>query len=126
MADTTMRAAWLGAGFTMLGVILTLVVQPILNDRLGPKREGVFSVEQTCLSAKNLDPSIASQVASFPCQLRMAHIDGPAVTKLSVSLTSTSRLSDVRTERNDESVVPTLSTGDQFLRVDVPTLRPGT
>lgn len=121
----TMRAAWIGVAGALLGVILTLVVQPILNERLGPRREGIFSVEQTCLSSKNLDPTIATQVVSYPCQLRLAHIEGPAVSKLSVSLSSQYSLTEVRTERNDENVVPSVTAGAHLMTVDVPTLRQG-
>ena len=121
----TMRAAWIGVAGALLGVILTLVAQPILNERLGPRREGIFSVEQTCFSSKNLDPTIAKQVVSYPCQLRLAHIEGPAVSKLSVSLSSQHPLTDVRTERNDENVVPTVAAGAHLVTVDVPTLRQG-
>jgi len=118
----TIRAAWIGAVCTLAGALITLVAQPILTERLGPKREGIFSVEQTCLSSTNLDPEIAAQVATFPCQLRLAHIEGPAVT---VSLTSVHPLEGLTTQRNDEQVNPALSAKATVLSVDVPTLRQG-
>ena len=124
MSDTT-RAAWIGGIFVVAVGVGTLFAQPIISEWLGPKHEGVFSVEQTCFSAKNLDSTVASQVTSFPCQLRIAHIDGPAAVKISVSLTSRRPLAEVRSERNDESAAPSLTANSTVLVVDVPVLRQG-
>src|SRR5688572_2844552 len=104
-----MKAAWIGVGGTVLGVILTLGAQPVATKWLGPPTEGTYTVEHNCFSPSNLDPAVAKQIVSFPCQLRIAHVEGPAVQKLSVVLTSRHRLVDLKAERNDENAAPVLS-----------------
>lgn len=118
-----MKVAWIGFFATILGALIGVFGSPVVSNFIDGPKEGVFSVDSTCLNAENIAEELKKQISSYPCNLRIAHIDGPPVKNLSVKLKSDYILSDIEELRNDEGYIPKISADEKEIALTLTQLR---
>lgn len=119
-----MKSAWIGFSAAIIGALIGALVTPQYARWLEGPQEGLFSVDVSCIKLWEIPDELRNQIKSYPCSVRVAHIGGPPVTDLVVTIESKHELlSQVRSVRNDENVQPGLTNQGRTLKIKVPELR---
>ena len=117
------REAWIGFFGAVAGVLLTVVGQPLVEQRLRGLEEGIFSVDISSISGEDLDPEFRSQISRYPIFIKISHVEGPSVKSITVTLKSKHSLSDLKPERQDDAAKFAFSSDGRTLVITIPELR---
>ena len=120
-----MKAAWIGFFGCIVGAIVGVVGTVHYQRWVEGPREGVFSAELSAMTAENLAPELRTQISLYPCSLKVAHLDGPAVKQLTVTVLSENPIENLTPTRNDEGVKEQPLTDVNGFKLEMPCLRKG-
>jgi hypothetical protein len=119
------KGALIGVIGAVIGAVITVIGTTNYTDWIYGPKEGLFSVNLTKISESDVNPSLKSQIKQYPCTLQIKHINGPAVSNITITIISANPLDSLESVKNDEDVKPILSGDKKKLRIDIPTLRKG-
>ena len=120
-----MKTAAIGAGAVILSTVITVVGMVQYQRWVEGPKEGIFSVDLSCISNQDIPIELREQIKQYPCNLEIAHVDGPSVERLSVTIDSRNTLTDLRLIRDDEDTNPKFDDNGFSLTLDVRELRKG-
>jgi hypothetical protein len=118
-----MRPAWIGFVGAIVGALVGVFGAPVYKQWVEGPPEGLFTGQVSCIGEYDVPLALRKQINKYPCNLKIAHIDGPPIPDLTVTISSQEKLTDIVHVRNDESSPPTLSKDQKTLKLGIPSLR---
>lgn len=115
----------MGAAAAVISATITVVGMVHYQQWVEGPKEGIFSVQVSFISFEDIPAEIRDQISKYPCTLKISHVEGPAIERLSLNLDSSHSLSNLYNIRDDENSRPQISENGQSLSLDLAELRKG-